>query len=185
MHGAVRQMFPKIPDDDLQAIVTHAFKEGTNRPFPAIVSINRQAAYATDTDRRLMGAGIVWHVGEYESVRTYGAGRYTGDSSDTEALAIAAAVEHTKQSVQKRAKYELIRIYSDSLEVLWGLIEGNITALGPLIAEKTSLQSLYDDTDWLHAQGVKVLAIAAAVEHAKQTVQKGTKYELVRIYSDS
>ena len=31
IHGAVREMFPKIPEADLQAIVTHAFEEGTNR----------------------------------------------------------------------------------------------------------------------------------------------------------
>ncbi|KAL1653000.1 hypothetical protein SLS61_004621 [Didymella pomorum] len=29
--GAVREMFPKIPEDDLSAIVNHAFEEGTNR----------------------------------------------------------------------------------------------------------------------------------------------------------
>ncbi|KAH6882790.1 hypothetical protein BKA58DRAFT_373930 [Alternaria rosae] len=31
IHGAVREMFPKIPEADLQAIVSHAFEEGTNR----------------------------------------------------------------------------------------------------------------------------------------------------------
>ncbi len=31
IHGAVREMFPKIPEADLQAIVAHAFEEGTNR----------------------------------------------------------------------------------------------------------------------------------------------------------
>ncbi|RMZ72720.1 Coiled-coil domain-containing 25 [Pyrenophora seminiperda CCB06] len=31
IHGAVREMFPKIPEADLQAIVDHAFAEGTNR----------------------------------------------------------------------------------------------------------------------------------------------------------
>ncbi|CAN9207800.1 unnamed protein product [Alternaria alternata] len=31
IHNAVREMFPKIPEADLQAIVSHAFEEGTNR----------------------------------------------------------------------------------------------------------------------------------------------------------
>ncbi|KAF1839482.1 hypothetical protein BDW02DRAFT_486979 [Decorospora gaudefroyi] len=31
IHGAVREMFPKIPEADLQAIVTHAFQKGTRR----------------------------------------------------------------------------------------------------------------------------------------------------------
>ncbi|KAH9882006.1 hypothetical protein J1614_001177 [Plenodomus biglobosus] len=31
IHGAVREMFPKIPEADLSSIVNHAFQEGTNR----------------------------------------------------------------------------------------------------------------------------------------------------------
>jgi hypothetical protein len=31
IYGAIREMFPKIPEADTQAIVTHAFEEGTNR----------------------------------------------------------------------------------------------------------------------------------------------------------
>ncbi|KAH7398290.1 hypothetical protein BKA66DRAFT_452782 [Pyrenochaeta sp. MPI-SDFR-AT-0127] len=31
IHGAVREMFPKIPEADLSSIVNHAFEEGTNR----------------------------------------------------------------------------------------------------------------------------------------------------------
>jgi hypothetical protein len=31
IHGAIREMFPKIPEADTQAIVAHAFKEGTDR----------------------------------------------------------------------------------------------------------------------------------------------------------
>ncbi|KAL5118131.1 hypothetical protein ACEQ8H_003966 [Pleosporales sp. CAS-2024a] len=31
IRGAVREMFPKIPEADLDSIVTHAFEEGTNR----------------------------------------------------------------------------------------------------------------------------------------------------------
>jgi hypothetical protein len=31
IYGAIREMFPKIPEADTQAIVTHAFKKGTNR----------------------------------------------------------------------------------------------------------------------------------------------------------
>jgi hypothetical protein len=31
IHGAVREMFPKIPEADLSSIVNHAFQKGTNR----------------------------------------------------------------------------------------------------------------------------------------------------------
>lgn len=78
IHGAVREMFPKIPDDDLQAIVTHAFEEGTNRVGNAKeLSLARRVQLAvvahirhtyTDYDKLLKSGGWMEARSKVESV---------------------------------------------------------------------------------------------------------------------
>ncbi|KAL7778560.1 hypothetical protein CFE70_008061 [Pyrenophora teres f. teres 0-1] len=67
IHDAVREMFPKIPETDLQAIVNHAFEEGTDRVGNAKgLSLARRVQLAvvahirhmyTDYDKLLKSAG--------------------------------------------------------------------------------------------------------------------------------
>ena len=78
IHGAVREMFPKIPDDDLQAIVTHAFEEGTNRVGNAKeLSLARRVQLSvvahirhtyTDYDKLLKSGGWMEARSKVESV---------------------------------------------------------------------------------------------------------------------
>ncbi|USP76020.1 hypothetical protein yc1106_03294 [Curvularia clavata] len=76
--GAIRDLFPKIPDDDLQAIVDHAFEEGTNRVGNAKgLSLARKVQLAvvahirhtyTDYDKLLKSGGWSEARSKVESV---------------------------------------------------------------------------------------------------------------------
>ncbi|RAR14483.1 fmn-linked oxidoreductase [Stemphylium lycopersici] len=104
----------------------------------------------------IMGAGLVWHTKQLECTRTYKGGRYTGGSSDAEILAIAAGLAHAKAAVEEGARYELVRVYSDSLSALSALRVDGHCALGPLIWKTTAVEVIYDLADWFKDRSIRL-----------------------------
>lgn len=103
-----------------------------------------------------LGAGVAWKGPENFWFQTYHLGSHTGDSSDAELFAIAAALGRAKKSVERSEQIRLVRVYTDAMGVLEGIAKGQPCKLGPMINPRTALQGVYERTEWLIAQGIKL-----------------------------
>ncbi|KAF1837435.1 hypothetical protein BDW02DRAFT_142116 [Decorospora gaudefroyi] len=119
------------------------------------------SAGGNDYKDGVLGAGVLWHAGNYEYTRSYQLGRYTGESADAELYALAAALGLAKQEVEKEEeegvrRLALIRVYTDAKNVLDSIVAWTCLTLGPLISPRTALQSLFECAEWLRDNGVEV-----------------------------
>jgi ribonuclease HI len=158
---------------------------GPNRSLAATVRIDQLEAYKTDFDRLrgidedilagraivywvdgsmggggfkrgVVGAGVVWHTGQHEYTCVYKLGRWTGNSGDAEVFGIAAALGRAKKKMEEGEKYELVRVYSDAVHILKDLAKDGGSMLGPLLAQTTAIEALFERAEWLRERGVKV-----------------------------
>lgn len=160
----------------------------SGRPFAGRVIIDREAGFQTDkirlkdiandpkngaavaywTDgsvggngnkKGVMGGGMVGKSGRYKYRLTEDAGRYTGDSQDSELFAIAMALKYAKQEIQGFAEFRILRIYTDAQNLLMDLKSKDPSqgTIGPLISgEIMALEVLYGHTECLFRLGVAV-----------------------------
>jgi hypothetical protein len=138
--GYKRSFAGEIHTDRDEAYVDNAYRLHDIRED---LHANRAVAYWVDgslggkNDRMgVVGAGVVWQTGLHEYTCTYKLGRWTGNSRDAEAFAIAAVLGRAKKSMEKGKKYELVRIYSDAKALLGELRKGTLYTLGPLSQRK-------------------------------------------------
>lgn len=126
----------------------------------------RAVAYWTDgsvggdgNKRGVMGGGVIATSRGYDIRLKEDAGRYTGDSQDSELLAIAMALKHAKHAFREFEEFRLLRIYTDAMNLLVDLKSNDPShrTIGPLVpGEMTALEVLYGHTEWLVRQGVSV-----------------------------
>ncbi|KAI8932953.1 hypothetical protein NX059_010422 [Plenodomus lindquistii] len=126
------------------------------------LNLDHVLLYFTDGCHRdgFLGAGVAAYERRdahmHYSTASHQLGFDTGASGDAELFAIAAALGLAKKKVDSNDKIQLVRVYSDELGLLKSLRSHDCAMLGPLIAAKTALQSVYERAQWLHAKGVAV-----------------------------
>jgi ribonuclease HI len=103
-----------------------------------------------------LGAGVVWQDWAGEVVESYGLGRYTGNSEGAEIYALAAALGLVVKEVSDGRAMSRFRVYTDAQQVLQSIRDGTAYHIGPMLEEKTAVQSLYDYADFLNEAGVEV-----------------------------
>ncbi|KAF2119964.1 hypothetical protein BDV96DRAFT_566445 [Lophiotrema nucula] len=118
--------------------------------------------YADGSHNRLdgyLGAGVAWEEQTGMQSLQYGLGRYTGTAADAEVYAISAALELAVKRVgpQKGSgKVRVVRVLTDSREALRDLTTCTASSLGPMIDGKYAVQGIFQSTEQLAQQGVRV-----------------------------
>ncbi|KAF2034028.1 hypothetical protein EK21DRAFT_97814 [Setomelanomma holmii] len=92
----------------------------------------------------VLGAGVVWRDEEKWQAANFTLDLNTGDAIDAELFGVAAALQLAIGRVDEGECVDLVRIFSDSQNVLSGVLEGTIVHLGPVIGKNWALQNLYN-----------------------------------------
>jgi len=103
-----------------------------------------------------LGAGVVVEDDKHKHTAGYQLGRFTGDNDDAELFGISAALALAKRDVEKGKTFNLIRIFTDSQCILLQLRDGRIRNIGPMLTQKTSIESVYERAEWLASKGIQI-----------------------------
>ncbi len=118
------------------------------------------AVYWVDGSARggYLGAAVVWHTNTGIRAKYSRLGESTGGcNNDAELFAIAAALRRARRLVQEHdSNVRLLRIYTDAQTILTGLKNGTCPCIGPFHDRSMALKRLYEDTDWLISQDIRV-----------------------------
>ena len=105
-----------------------------------------------------LGAGVAWQEdGQwFTASHPLGPADTLGGCCDAELFAIAAALGQAQGHVQRGNALEIVKIFSDAMDVLERLRIGRCHILGPLLAEETALKGLYVRAHWLKDHNVRI-----------------------------
>tara|TARA_R110002003_G_scaffold244_12_gene17538 strand:+ start:17073 stop:17954 length:882 start_codon:yes stop_codon:yes gene_type:complete len=105
----------------------------------------------------VLGAGVAWQDEQEWQSAMFSLGLNTGEVKDAELFGIAAALHLAVERVVDGGEaIALVRVFSDSQNVLSGLQDGSITTLGPAIGKNWALENLFERADWLATNGARV-----------------------------
>ncbi|KAH4021905.1 hypothetical protein HBH98_164010 [Parastagonospora nodorum] len=144
-------------DDDLVSDMKDQLEAGTALAFWADGSVRKDEKWDA-----FLGAGVAWQErredGNWEWQQAeFELGQDTGESSDTELFAVAAALGLTVEKFRgEGSAVRAVRIFSDCRSLLLSLERGTTMTLGPVGQKTWALQDIFDHTNFLVGRGVTV-----------------------------